>query len=116
MSLKSKAKEMNSNTQISAQISKQKPLLNFAIFFFCWPTSLKRKNFRASGKELMLLVFFLILGVVIFASLVYYAERIETNPDNQFHSIPLALWWAVSGVFPAASLFFSPHHEFVTDL
>lgn len=51
--------------------------------------------FRASAKELMLLVFFLVLGIVVFASLVYYAERIEVNPDNQFQSIPLGLWWAV---------------------
>uniref|UniRef100_A0A914C7E3 Ion transport domain-containing protein n=1 Tax=Acrobeloides nanus TaxID=290746 RepID=A0A914C7E3_9BILA len=52
-------------------------------------------TFRASAKELMLLVFFLVLGIVVFASLVYYAERIEVNPDNQFQSIPLGLWWAV---------------------
>uniref|UniRef100_A0A7E4VV02 BTB domain-containing protein n=1 Tax=Panagrellus redivivus TaxID=6233 RepID=A0A7E4VV02_PANRE len=52
-------------------------------------------TFRASAKELMLLVFFLVLGIVIFASLVYYAERVEVNPDNQFQSIPLGLWWAV---------------------
>lgn len=44
----------------------------------------------------MLLVFFLVLGIVVFASLVYYAERIEVNPENQFQSIPLGLWWAVS--------------------
>ncbi|TKR59393.1 hypothetical protein L596_029071 [Steinernema carpocapsae] len=43
----------------------------------------------------MLLVFFLVLGVVIFASLVYYAERVEPNPDNQFESIPKGLWWAI---------------------
>uniref|UniRef100_A0A0R3S0R1 BTB domain-containing protein n=1 Tax=Elaeophora elaphi TaxID=1147741 RepID=A0A0R3S0R1_9BILA len=52
-------------------------------------------TFRASAKELMLLVFFLVLGIVVFASLVYYAERIEVNPENQFQSIPLGLWWAV---------------------
>lgn len=51
---------------------------------------------RASAKELMLLVFFLVLGVVVFASLVYYAERVEPNPDNEFQSIPIGLWWAVS--------------------
>ena len=50
---------------------------------------------RASAKELMLLVFFLVLGVVVFASLVYYAERVEPNIDNQFESIPIGLWWAV---------------------
>ncbi|GMS80176.1 hypothetical protein PENTCL1PPCAC_2351 [Pristionchus entomophagus] len=52
-------------------------------------------TFRASAKELMLLVFFLVLGIVVFASLVYYAERVEENPDNQFHSIPVGLWWAI---------------------
>ena len=53
------------------------------------------QTFRASAKELMLLVFFLVLGIVIFASLVYYAERIQVNPTNDFSSIPLGLWWAL---------------------
>jgi hypothetical protein len=47
------------------------------------------------SKELTLLVFFLVLGMVIFASLVYYAERLHTNPKNDFKSIPEGLWWAV---------------------
>ena len=25
----------------------------------------------------------------------YYAERIAPNPDNDFNSIPLGLWWAL---------------------
>ena len=37
------------------------------------------QTFRASAKELMLLIFFLVLGIVIFASLVYYAERIQVR-------------------------------------
>lgn len=53
------------------------------------------QTFRASAKELMLLVFFLVLGIVIFASLVYYAERILPNPHNDFNSIPLGMWWAL---------------------
>ena len=52
-------------------------------------------TFKASSKELTLLVFFLILGMVIFASLVYYAERLDVNPGNDFKSIPEGLWWAV---------------------
>ncbi len=52
-------------------------------------------TFKASSKELTLLVFFLILGMVIFASLVYYAERLHANPNNSFKSIPEGLWWAV---------------------
>ncbi|CAO1379585.1 unnamed protein product [Diamesa hyperborea] len=52
-------------------------------------------TFKASAKELTLLVFFLVLGIVVFASLAYYAEKLEDNPDNQFKSIPLGLWWAL---------------------
>lgn len=52
-------------------------------------------TFKASSKELNLLLFFLILGMVIFASLVYYAERLDSNPTNDFKSIPEGLWWAV---------------------
>lgn len=43
-------------------------------------------TFKASAKELTLLVFFLVLGIVVFASLAYYAEKLEvrncvTEPD-----------------------------------
>ena len=41
-------------------------------------------TFKASAKELALLVFFLVLGIVVFASLVYYAERLQANPENNF--------------------------------
>lgn len=34
-------------------------------------------------------------GIVIFASLVYYAERLQTNTRNDFKSIPEGLWWAM---------------------
>lgn len=52
-------------------------------------------TFKASAKELVLLVFFLVLGIVIFAALIFYAERIQYNPDNDFTSIPVGLWWAI---------------------
>jgi potassium voltage-gated channel Shaw-related subfamily C protein len=52
-------------------------------------------TFKASAHELSLLVFFLILGIVVFASLVYYAERTQYNPHNDFTSIPVGLWWAI---------------------
>ena len=50
------------------------------------------QTFRASAKELMLLVFFLVLGIVIFASLVYYAERIQVfllSPDSLISRLTL---------------------------
>ena len=46
------------------------------------------QTFRASAKELMLLIFFLVLGIVIFASLVYYAERIQVIA-NPFKALSL---------------------------
>lgn len=48
---------------------------------------------RASMKELLLLIFFLVIGVVLFSSAVYYAEA--DNERSNFKSIPDAFWWAV---------------------
>lgn len=36
-------------------------------------------TFKASAKELGLLVFFLVLGIVVFASLVFYAEKLQVS-------------------------------------
>lgn len=52
-------------------------------------------TFRASLKELVLLVFFLCVFIVIFAALMYYAERFQHNSKNHFNSIPQGLWWAI---------------------
>ncbi|KAJ7985738.1 hypothetical protein DPEC_G00343580 [Dallia pectoralis] len=48
---------------------------------------------RASMRELALLIFFLVIGVILFSSAVYFAEADE--PASQFTSIPDAFWWAV---------------------
>ena len=49
-------------------------------------------TFTASMRELILLIFFLVLFIVIFASLIYYAERLQNNPENDFTSLPIGLW------------------------
>jgi len=48
---------------------------------------------KNSYKELGLLVMFVAMGVLIFSSLCYFAER-EDNPE-MFSSIPAAFWWAL---------------------
>ena len=48
---------------------------------------------RKSMRELGLLIFFLIIGIVIFSSMVYYAEG--GTKGSMFPSIPHAFWWAL---------------------
>ena len=48
---------------------------------------------RSSSRELAMLIFFLLIGVVLFASAVFYAE--QDSEKSQFNSIPDAFWWAV---------------------
>ncbi|XP_048463044.1 potassium voltage-gated channel subfamily C member 1a isoform X6 [Rhincodon typus] len=57
---------------------------------------------RASTNEFLLLIIFLALGVLIFATMIYYAERIGASPHDlradrhtHFKNIPIGFWWAV---------------------
>lgn len=72
-----------------------KPLYKFSIFPFNCFLPMRFSFLQASAEELALLVFFVLLAIVIFAALVYYAERSQPNPENQFTSIPAGLWWYV---------------------
>ena len=44
---------------------------------------------RASIRELGLLIFFLLIGIILFSSAIYYVE------EETFQSIPDAFWWAI---------------------
>ncbi|KAI3383151.1 hypothetical protein SNEBB_005893 [Seison nebaliae] len=69
--------------------------------------SVMAHSLRASSHVLVLLIFFLLLGIVIFASLVYYTERLTkfktkretilstTSNNQEFRSIPDNLWFGV---------------------
>ncbi|KAL3842512.1 hypothetical protein ACJMK2_020516 [Sinanodonta woodiana] len=50
---------------------------------------------KASAKELLLLILVLLIGGLVFACLIYYAEQVEENSKNSFPDIPSAFWWAV---------------------
>ncbi|GCC18308.1 voltage-gated potassium channel KCNC4 isoform X2 [Chiloscyllium punctatum] len=54
---------------------------------------------RASTNEFLLLIIFLALGILIFATMIYYAERLGENPNTvsptHFKNIPIGFWWAV---------------------
>ncbi|XP_046554087.1 potassium voltage-gated channel protein Shaw-like isoform X1 [Haliotis rubra] len=45
---------------------------------------------KASFNELMLMFVFLLIGMVVFASLIHFAEN-----DNGFDNIPIGFWWSV---------------------
>ena len=48
---------------------------------------------KSSVRELGLLVFFLLIGIILFSSAVYYAE--SGFERSNFKSIPDAFWWAL---------------------
>ena len=48
---------------------------------------------KSSLRELGLLIFFLLIGIILFSSAVYYAE--SGSERSYFKSIPDAFWWAL---------------------
>jgi len=54
-------------------------------------------SMRYSTSVLWLLIFFVLIAVAIFSSLIYYAEKMTTRhpDDNMLTSIPDALWFNI---------------------
>lgn len=55
---------------------------------------------KASIQELLMLMIFLIIGMLVFSTLIYYAEQIGLDKKNdqtinQFTTIPIGFWWAI---------------------
>lgn len=51
---------------------------------------------KASLQELLMLGIFLLIGMLVFATMIYYAERQDAvNPGDEFSTIPIGFWWAI---------------------
>lgn len=51
---------------------------------------------KASVQELLMLGIFLLIGMLVFATMIYYAERKDAvSPSDQFTTIPMGFWWAI---------------------
>lgn len=51
---------------------------------------------RASLQELMMLFIFLLIAMLIFATVIYYAERTASEEvGTKFTTIPIGFWWAI---------------------
>lgn len=51
---------------------------------------------KASVHELLMLGIFLLIGMLVFATMIYYAERRDAvNPSETFSTIPVGFWWAI---------------------
>ncbi|XP_014773845.1 potassium voltage-gated channel protein Shaw [Octopus bimaculoides] len=51
---------------------------------------------KASIQELLMLAIFMIIAMLVFATMIYYAERKDaTNASDAFNTIPMGFWWAI---------------------
>ncbi|PVD22785.1 hypothetical protein C0Q70_16041, partial [Pomacea canaliculata] len=51
---------------------------------------------RASLQELLMLFIFLLIAMLVFATMIYYAERQDaTRPSEKFSTIPMGFCWAI---------------------
>ncbi|KAL4235982.1 hypothetical protein ACF0H5_004370 [Mactra antiquata] len=51
---------------------------------------------KASIQELLMLLIFLLIGMLVFATMIYYAEREDAfNEGTQFSTIPIGFWWSI---------------------
>ncbi|XP_070196498.1 voltage-gated potassium channel KCNC2-like [Littorina saxatilis] len=51
---------------------------------------------KASLQELLMLFIFLLIGMLVFSTMIYYAEREDaTTPGEMFSTIPMGFWWSI---------------------
>nr|KAG5695968.1 hypothetical protein BaRGS_023347 [Batillaria attramentaria] len=53
-------------------------------------------SLKASLQELLMLFIFLLIGMLVFSTMIYYAERKDArNPGDMFPTIPMGFWWSI---------------------
>ncbi|PVD22780.1 hypothetical protein C0Q70_16036 [Pomacea canaliculata] len=53
-------------------------------------------SLKASMQELLMLFIFLLIGMLVFSTMIYYAERKDaTSPGDNFSTIPMGFWWSI---------------------
>lgn len=62
------------------------------------------ETMKKSAAELSMLGMFLVTGIMLFSTAIYFFERDE--PNSKFYSIPAACWWCKSGI-PTNQSFYS---------
>lgn len=50
---------------------------------------------KASIQELLMLCIFLVIAMLVFATLIFYAERPGPLENGEFNTIPIGFWWAI---------------------
>ena len=50
---------------------------------------------KASIQELLMLCIFLVIAMLVFSTLIFYAERPGPLDDGEFNTIPIGFWWAI---------------------
>jgi hypothetical protein len=90
---------------ISEHLEKVFPLNLKVLFCFRHSKGLKilGRTLHASLRELALLFFFLLIGIILFSSAIYFAELYE--PRSVYSSIPASFWWVTSINLPGKPSF-----------
>ena len=65
----------------------------FQLFKLSYVLQVLVNTLKASSSELCLLLVFMGFVMVVFASIVYFLERHQS--DSDFKSVPDSMWWAV---------------------
>ena len=62
------------------------------VFHSCRSLKILQLAVKSSLRELLLLFLLITMGMVVFSTLIYFAEFEE---DDNFEHIPICFWWSI---------------------